>query len=110
MKVAALCTNLSGRVQFRFSESARVPESSGCYTLANIHDDVLYIGQSVDLCRRMQDHLDTPRMTRPTSLGLAVWFYYGLWPSAEIDVIEAQLLFHFKAVEGKLPPLNRVGP
>lgn len=110
MKVAALCAKLSERVQFRLSESIRVPEASGCYALANIRDDVLYIGQSVDLCRRMQNHLDTPRMTRTTSLGLAVWFYYGLWPSAEIDAVETQLLFQFKFVEGKLPPLNRVGP
>ena len=110
MKTAALCPTLSERIRFRLSESIRVPETSGCYALANIYDDVLYIGRSVDLCRRMQDHLDTPRMTNPTSLGPAVWFYYGLWPSDEIDTIEAQLLFHFKAREGQLPPLNRVGP
>lgn len=110
MKAADLSPTLSERIQFRLSESIRVPKTSGCYALANINDDVLYIGQSVDLCRRMQDHLDTPRMTQRTSLGLAVWFYYGLWPSDEIDAIEAQLLFHFKAREAQLPPLNRVGP
>ena len=80
-----------------------MPESSGCYALTNINDEVIYIGQSLNLNRRMQQHLDTSRMTKTTSAGLAVWFYYGLLPPEKIEGIELRLIFNFKAVEGKLP-------
>lgn len=110
MKIGALKPALSDRAPFRLSENLRVPQKSGCYILASINDDVIYIGQSVNLCQRMQQHLDNPRMTAQTALGVASWFYFGLWDEHEIDVIETRLLFNFKATEGSLPPLNRMGP
>jgi len=110
MMISDLNPKLPFRVQFRLSEALRVPESSGCYALASIHDEVIYIGQSVNLNQRMQQHLDTSRMTQATSAGLAVWFYFGLLPPQKLNRIESQLLFNFKAVEGSLPPLNRKGP
>lgn len=110
MKIHTLDPQLTGRIQFRFSESLRVPENSGCYALSNIHDDILYIGMSVNLRQRMEQHLGDPRMTGRTSLGLATWFYYGFWLPEEIAVVEEQFLFMFKANEGRLPPLNRKGP
>ena len=110
MKIGDLSPALSNRAPFRLSETLRVPHKSGCYTLASINDDVIYIGKSVNLCQRMQQHLDNPRMTAQTALGVASWFYFGLWPEREIDAIETQLLLNFKATEGRLPPLNRMGP
>lgn len=110
MKITNLRPSLSDRVQFRLSESIRVPEVSGCYALTNIYNNVMYIGQSVNLSQRMQQHLGDPRMTGNTPLGLANWFYYALYPSTEIIAIEDQLLFNFKAAEGQLPTLNRIGP
>ena len=110
MKVGSLKPSLPNRAPFRLSEIIRVPDKYGCYALASINDDVIYIGLSVNLHQRMQQHLDNPRMTARTSLGLASWFYYGLWNSTELDRIETELLFNFKAVEGRLPPLNRAGP
>lgn len=110
MIVARLDFSSKDRVQFRLSENIRVPEVSGCYILSNIYDDILYIGQSVNLRQRMQQHLDDPRMTARTSLGLATWFCYQRHDSDTLDSVEQQLLFSFKAVEGRLPPLNRVGP
>ena len=97
-------------MQFRLSEYFRVPESPGCYAITNIYDDILYVGQSINLSQRMSQHLSNPRMTEPTNLGLGTWFYYELWPSSEINAIETRLLFNHKAVEGLLPPLNRIGP
>ncbi|MCY3992852.1 MAG: GIY-YIG nuclease family protein [Caldilineaceae bacterium] len=110
MRIEDLSPNLSNRVQFRLSEALRVPDSSGCYALTNIYDEVIYIGQSLNLNQRMQQHLDTSRMTKTTSVGLAVWFYFGLLPPEKIKGIELQLIFNYKAVEGNLPPLNRRGP
>ena len=110
MKTNDMSPSLINRAPFRLSESLRVPRKSGCYILASINDDVIYIGQSVNLCQRMQQHLDNPRMTAQTALGVASWFYFGLWPEREIADVETRLLFNFKATEGSLPPLNRMGP
>ena len=110
MKIGALKPALSDRAPFRLSESLRVPQKSGCYILASIYDDVIYIGRSVNLYQRMQQHLDNPRMTAQTTLGVASWFYFGLWDESELENVETQLLFNFKAAEGRWPPLNRMGP
>lgn len=110
MKILELHPLLTNRVQFRFSESIRTPDTSGCYALVSINDDVLYVGQSTNLRERMEQHLGNSRMTQQTSLGLASWFYYGLWQATKIQIIETELLRNFKAIEGHLPPLNRRGP
>lgn len=110
MKVSVLNPRLPHRVQFRQSETLRVPENSGCYALTSINDEVIYIGQSKNLYQRMQQHLDSDRMTQSTYAGLAVWFYYQMLPPEKLELIESRLLFVFKAVEGRLPPLNRMGP
>ena len=70
MNVSELTPSFTGRTPFRLSDNLRVPQSPGCYAIANIYDDVLYIGQSSDLSRRMSEHLNNPRMTKPTILGL----------------------------------------
>lgn len=98
------------RVQFRLSEIARVPEASGCYVVTNITDDVIYVGETKDLHRRIQEHLSDPRMTGPTPLGLVSWFCFGLWSCADISDVETRLLFDYKAIHGQWPPLNRTGP
>ena len=110
MKLSALSVLFKNRVPFRLSENLRVPEIAGCYILANIDDDILYIGQTIDVSKRMQQHLSDPRMIELTSMGLASWFYWGIWPTNEIRTVEERLLFNFKAIEGRLPPLNRTGP
>lgn len=110
MRVTALDAGLSNRIPFRFSESSRVPEESGCYVLSNIYDEVLYVGQSVNLHQRMEQHLADDRMTGLTPLGLASWFSWRLVDSWELRPLETQLLLRFKAVEGARPPLNRIGP
>lgn len=112
MKVADLDASLSNRnrVPFRLSDSVRVPEIAGCYVLTNILGDVLYIGQSVNIQRRMEQHLVDARMTNSTRLGASSWFYWTSADDSELRSLEDQLLFRFKAGEGALPPLNRVGP
>ena len=110
MRVAELNANFADRVPFRHSESFRVPERAGCYVLSSIYGAVLYVGQSVNLHRRIEQHLADDRMTSLTPLGLASWFCWQLVDDSELRPLETQLLFRFKAAEGELPPLNRVGP
>lgn len=94
--------------ELRFSKFA--PESSGCYILASIYDDVLYIGQTENLSRRMEEHWKDPRMTQPTQLGLSFWFYYQDVPIEELRFTERSLLAQHVFGHGRLPPFNRIGP
>lgn len=110
MKLLDLSASMARCVPFRLSEAVRVPEASGCYALANINNDVLYIGESINLHQRIKQHLDSQRMTGRTQLGPATWFYFGFWPIADIRPLETRFLVAFKAVEGGLPVLNRMGP
>ena len=110
MKIRSLSPALKKRIPFLLSRVIEVPESPGCYVLATIEDEVLYIGKTNSLHRRIQEHLDDSRMTQMTTSGLAVWFYFGSWPTTDIDIVETTLLFNYKAFHGHWPPLNRAGP
>lgn len=110
MKIQKLSSRFASSVRFELSAALRVPTESGCYALANVYDDVLYIGLSEDLHRRFEQHLSNPRMTGLTSLGLAHSFYYFYVPVTDLKTTEDQLLSRYKFNEGQLPPLNRAGP
>lgn len=110
MKVSGLSEHFRERIPFRLSEQLRVPETSGCYVLANIAGDVLYIGQTVDLNRRVVEHLSDARMAAVTGEGIISWFYWGLWPAEVVEQVETQLLVRFKFAEARLPALNLIGP
>ena len=110
MNVDALNEKFNGRVSFDLRFSGRIPNQPGCYVIANMGGAVLYIGQTVDLRRRMGEHLSDPRMTQRTSLGLPSWYYYKYVSDAELIKTEASLLSWHKFSSGELPILNRSGP
>lgn len=95
------------RVPFKLSAAVKVHAAPGCYVLSNFSDEVIYIGQSVNLCRRMQEHLKSSRMTALTRLGYAAWFCYELWGAGQIANVEADMLTAYWRVHRRLPPLNR---
>ena len=101
---------MQSRMVFRRHYIAFTPSVAGCYCFANIHDDVLYIGQTDDLQRRLGQHLGDPRMTSSTSLGLVSWFYYTELPERDLRVTEQKIVGDYMFKEGSLPPLNRMMP
>ena len=110
MKVQDCSPTMQSRVRFSRRSIAFTPTGAGCYCFTNIYDDVLYIGQTTSLQRRLEQHLDDRRMTSVTGLGLVSWLYYVELPNRDLRVTEQKLIsdYHFK--EGVLPPLNRVMP
>ena len=110
MKILELAPQMVKRVGFELRYGLLLPRSSGCYVLANIYDEVLYIGQTECLRRRMEDHWKDPRMTQRTRLGLATWFYYQDCPVSDLLAVERSLLSKYYFEEIELPPLNRMGP
>ena len=110
MKIHELCQEITGKVNFDLRFRYHVPILPGCYALANIHDDVLYIGQTTNLRRRMEDHRNDFRMNQRTHLGISSWFYYWNTPINDLRSVESQLFVKYKFVHGEWPPLNRTGP
>ena len=110
MKVQECSPTMQNRVVFIRHSIPFAPAVAGCYCFANIYDDVLYIGQTDCLQRRLEQHLDDPRMTSRTSLGLVSWFYYVEIPERELRTTEQKLVGDYQFKEGELPPLNRIRP
>ena len=110
MNVDDLDKYFNGRVSFDMRFSGHISDRPGCYVIANMYGDVLYIGQTVDLRRRMGEHLSDQRMTQRTALGLPSWFYYKYASDVDLVKTEGSLLSAHKFARGELPILNRSGP
>lgn len=112
MKVSELKPPPIERILFkRWQQRTTSPQTHGCYVIASIDEDILYIGQSVNIGDRMDDHLgDTPK-NRMTSEGIAYWLYYVICESSgELNNLERGWVLQYRGREGKLPPLNKIMP
>ena len=107
MKVADLEPAMDARVSFDARFGVHVPDSPGCYILSSIYNDVLYIGETNNLRRRIGEHLDDPRMTRRTPEGLASWFHYRELPDDKTYPTEQFMLLQHRYKVGGRPALNR---
>lgn len=110
MKVLELDSEMRTKTGFELRFSMLVPTAPGCYMLANIYEDVLYIGQTNNLQRRLEEHLADSRMRQTTQLGVATWFFYRKISELLTYTTEQSLLTEYKYHEGTLPLLNRAGP
>lgn len=83
-----------------------MPEDSGCYVLTSFDGHILYIGQSKNLRRRFEEHLDNLAKTQATSQGRAVWFHWLLHKDLHLNALERGWLNEHAAVEGNWPILK----
>ena len=110
MNVASLEPLVDKKVSFDPRYNMFVPETPGCYILSTMYDEVLYIGETNNLRRRMSEHLDDSRITGRTYLGLATWFNFRELPCERTYPTEQNMLSQFTFKEGRWPLLNRKGP
>ena len=78
----------------------------GCYVLTTFGQEVLYIGLTNNLRRRMNSHLDSPDKTCETKKGRAVLIWWI--ESAELNKIERTWMNIHIQNDGVLPELNTV--
>ena len=97
-------------VSFERTMFWKVPQVAGCYILATSSGDILYIGQTKDLYKRIRDHLNDPQKTDPTPEGTASHFCYFECPEEKLQELESSWVDLFKAIHGKLPILNTINP
>ncbi len=80
-------------------EIKKVPDRKGVYQLGTL-DEVLYIGQSENLRRRLSEHFDsTDSCVKKTTI---FRYYETPYPRSE----EEELLKQYKSVHGRLPKCN----
>lgn len=94
------------REPFKRSSLKFIPGAAGCYVLTTFDKVVLYIGQTVNLRRRMKDHLDDPRKTKSTPQGRAFFFYW--LEGDDIGKLERTWLNIHGEHEPSYPVLNSV--
>jgi excinuclease UvrABC nuclease subunit len=93
---------------FKRNRERYIPGKPGCYVLTNFSRDVLYIGLTVSLRRRINEHLDNPEKTLETRTGRAVLFFWIEVPESEINKIERTWLNIHIQHAGVVPILNKM--
>ncbi len=106
MKVSELTPYPAHTETFKRSRQRFIPAESGCYVLTTFLGDVLYIGLSNNLRRRMGEHLDNPDKTNETALGRAVLFHWS--EGKNMNQIERTWMNIHIQSEGVLPILNSI--
>jgi hypothetical protein len=106
MNVAALIPQPTHKDAFRRNRERFIPEKSGCYVLTTFQGEILYIGLTNNLRRRMNQHLDSPAKVAPTKLGRAVIFHW--MECADPSLVERTWMNIHIQHEGSLPILNSV--
>ncbi len=109
MNVNALIHAPVNNEPFQLNRNMYVPDQPGCYILTTFNGDILYIGRSDNLRRRMKEHLDDKGKTSLTADGRASTFYWldGIEFPEEI---EAGWVNSFQSAEGRLPIMNKIFP
>ena len=110
MLASQLTPEPQNKTQFDYSMLYDIPEYSGCYALTTFDGTILYIGQSSDISRRMNEHLGNDSKRALTPLGKVFWFYYELCDLHELDGLERGWMNHYRIKEGDFPYFNKVSP
>ncbi len=112
MKVNELNPKIIEKIEFQLNKVKFVPNKIGCYVITNFQHEIMYIGQTVNLKTRMQQHLENPEKTKLTLIGKAYYFYYKtIEHENDLNRLERGWLNNHELREGQIPILNAVrGP
>ncbi|MFO0115507.1 MAG: GIY-YIG nuclease family protein [Betaproteobacteria bacterium] len=106
MKVGELVPEPNHREPFRRNRERFIPTESGCYVLTTFELEVLYVGLTNSLRRRMKEHLDNEAKRAITEKGRPIFFYW--LEGEETARIERTWMATHLNREGALPILNKV--
>jgi excinuclease UvrABC nuclease subunit len=112
MNVTELNPKVLDKIEFQLNKVKFVPSMIGCYVITNFHHEIMYIGQTVNLKTRIQQHLENPEKTKLTQIGRAYYFYYKtIEQEKDLNKLERGWLNEYELKEGHIPILNSVrGP
>lgn len=89
---------------FRRRRARFIPEKAGCYVLTTFSREVLYIGLTVNLRRRVNEHLESAAKTELTERGRAVLVHWI--ETSDTNKVERTWMNIHLVTEGRLPILN----
>ena len=96
------------KVKFDYSEQDSAPKQPGCYVITTFDGTILYIGQTNNICNRMEQHLDKKEKTKRTPSGMPYWFYYKLCDVSDLTSSENAWINEYKLnSNGKRPHFNK---
>ena len=110
MIVSLLIPTVDKQLEFSYADLYAAPEESGCYVITAFNDTILYIGQSQNIHKRMEQHLGNNVKRRKTPWGVAFWLYYKLCDERDLGSLEKGWVNKHIIKEGKLPFFNKVRP
>lgn len=112
MKVTELNPKVFDKTEFLLNKVKFVPSMIGCYVITNFYNEIMYIGQTVNLKSRIQQHLEDQEKIKLTTIGKSYYFYYKTIDNEkDLNKLERGWLNDFELKEGKIPILNSVrGP
>ncbi len=108
MNVTDLSPLPRSKILFNLSFFKEVPTIAGCYILTTFEGAVLYIGLSVNLNTRFQQHLDNPEKINLTSEGKAFWFHFSGYNKTNLNKLERTWLNQYQTIHGRRPILNKM--
>lgn len=106
MNVKDLIPNPSDRVLFQASSIKLLEPVSGCYVLSTFEGFILYVGLTVDLKVRFDNHVGDEVKRGTTADGRAFWFYFFKCDFKDLQKIERTWQNDFKSKHGRNPILN----
>jgi hypothetical protein len=106
MKLELLVPQPRAVEPFRRSRERFIPERPGCYVLTTFEREILYLGLTINLRRRVSEHLDNTAKTQLTPHGRAVLVHW--LDTAEVNKVERTWMNIHLIEEGRLPILNSV--
>ena len=110
MLISDLSPKTDARVKFHYSALDEAPAESGCYVITTFSGTILYIGQSVNIRNRMEQHLDGRDKEKETPQGVAYFVHYKLWEKTKLNDLERGWANSYQLKAGELPYFNKVNP
>jgi hypothetical protein len=108
LKVREIVPTVEHTVAFELYALGRISDGSGCYCLANAGGDIIYIGQAVELRRRLIEHFESDKRTAWTEYGRISVVWWRGEETIRLDALERGWINAAVLRDGRLPPLNRV--
>jgi hypothetical protein len=108
MKVADLRPAVDKKVRFSLSDQKLVSSMAGCYVLASISGDVLYVGLASNLQRRFGQHREDETKRQAVAGMIAASFHWHLCAEAGMARVERGWMGQYETMHGTLPPMNKV--
>ena len=109
MFITSLRPAPEGQERFAYPGLHRLPAEPGCYVLTTVDDIIIYIGQSINITKRVAQHFDDSAKKEMTPYGVAFWCHYLRIAKKDLNRLELGWLNAHILCEGALPHFNKVG-